>query len=72
MKYFSKTNIVDGSYPVRGYAGQVREIVNFSYPTYCPEIGGRAMGYIDYRVELRPSRAAEYGLIRERRPGHVH
>ena len=61
MKYYSIARpIMPGSYP---NTARVVEVKNFDTPTFCPELGQKVWGVIEFEKELLAEEASAYELI---------
>ena len=61
MKYYSIARpIMPGSYP---NTARVVEVKNFDTPTFCPELGQKVWGMIEFEKALSAEEASAYELI---------
>ena len=50
MRYYSTQRpVAPGTFP-KPEGNKILDIHNYDRKTYCPEIGGEAWGYIDYKT----------------------
>ncbi len=62
MRYYSTQRpVAPGTFP-KPEGNKILDIHNYDRKTYCPEIGGEAWGYIDYKRPITPEQAASYEL----------